>query len=76
MNPAPGGIREASPGGDLSTESFFFYFPPRAALKAYGSSQARGQIGAPAAGHSHNNSNARSKLHLRTMLWLVARLDP
>ena len=46
----------------------FFFLLFRAAPETYGSSQARGQIGATAAGrshsHSHNNSNAGSELHL------------
>ena len=32
--------------------------------EAYGSSQARGQIGATAAGLHHSHSNARSEPHL------------
>ena len=42
---------------------FFFFWLFRATPAAYGSSQARGQIGAAAAGHSH--SNPRSEPHLR-----------
>ena len=41
---------------------------------ACGSSQARGQIGAAAAGHSH--SNTRSKLHLQPTPQLTATPDP
>ena len=37
----------------------------RAAPKAYGGSQARGQIGAVANGLRHSHSNARAKLHLQ-----------
>lgn len=37
----------------------------RAAPMAYGTSQARGQIRATAAGLHHSHSNARSKRHLR-----------
>ena len=55
----------------LYVESFFFL---RAALAAYGGSQATGQIGAVAAGQSH--SNPRSELHLRPTLQLRAMLDP
>jgi len=40
--------------------SFFFFFL-RATPMAYGGSQARGQNGAIAAGHSHSHSNARSE---------------
>ena len=39
----------------------------RAAPKAYGSSQARGQIGAAAASLHHSHSNARSKPHPQPM---------
>ena len=35
----------------------------RSAFEAYGSPQARGQIGAAAASHSHSHSNARSLTH-------------
>ena len=44
---------------------FFFFCLFRAASVAFGSSQARGQIGAIAAGlrHSHSPSNAGSELH-------------
>ena len=42
---------------------FFFLF--RAAPMAYGSSQARGRIGAAAAGLHHSHSNTRSKPHLQ-----------
>ena len=44
----------------LSVRSLF-----RATPEAHGSSQARGGIGAAAAGHSYqSHNNARSKLHL------------
>ena len=53
--------------------SFVFF---RAALMAYGGSQARGLIRATAAGlhhsHSHSNNNTRSELCLQ----LTAMLDP
>ena len=42
---------------------FFFFF--KAAPTAYGSSQARGQIGAVVADLYHSHSNARSEPHLR-----------
>ena len=42
----------------------FAFFLFRAALTTYGSSQARGQIGAIAAGLYHSHSNAGSKPHL------------
>ena len=43
-------------------KKFFFLF--RAVPAAYGKSQARGQIGAVAAGQQHSHSNARSELNL------------
>ena len=43
----------------------FFLCLFRATSSAYGSSQARGQIGAAAAGLCHICSNSRSELHLR-----------
>ena len=48
---------------------FFFFFPFfRATPTAYGSSQARGQLGATAAGLHHSHSNTGSELHLRLTL--------
>ena len=45
--------------------SFFFLFCPfRATPEAYGGSQARGGVGATAAGLHHSHSDARSELHL------------
>ena len=52
---------------------WFLVFVLRAAPAAYGSSQARGQIGARADGHSH--SNARSEPHLQPTLQLVSTPD-
>ena len=43
---------------------------------AYGSSQARGQMGATAAGVHHNHSNVESKLPLRSTPQLKAMPDP
>ena len=43
---------------------WFLFFLFRAAPTAYGSSQARGQIRATAAGLHHSHSNVRSKPHL------------
>ena len=48
---------------------FLFYF--RAALMAYGGSQARGHIGTAAAGPSHSRSNAGSLMH-----WARPGLEP
>ena len=59
---------------------FYFYFwsfcPFRAAPVAYEGSQARGPIGATAAGLCHSHSNARSELCLRLTPQLKARPDP
>ena len=46
----------------LVSKYFFPFFDFRAILVAYGSSQARGQFGAVAAGLHRSHSNARSKL--------------
>ena len=51
---------------------FFFFLLLRAAPKAYGNSQARGQIGATTAGLHHSHSNAGSELYLQPMLQLTA----
>ena len=48
----------------------------RAAPVAYGSFQARGQIGASAAGLHHRHSNAGSEPCLRPTPQLTAMLDP
>ena len=47
-----------------------------AAAKAYGGSQARGLIGATAAGLHHRHSNAESKPGLRPTPQLTAMPDP
>ena len=68
----------------LKVASTFFYFILtcfvvcvfRAAPTAYGGSQARGQIGAAAAGLGHSHSNAGSKLHLQPTSQLTATPDP
>ena len=54
--------------------SFFFFFF-RAAPVVYGSSHARGGIGAEAANLHQRHSNARSEPHLPPMLKLPAMLD-
>ena len=46
-----------------------------AAPAAYGSSQARGQIGAIAVGLHHSQSNKGSELHLQPTLQLVVMLN-
>ena len=48
----------------------------RAALEAYGGSQAWGQVGAVAAGLHHSCSNAGSEPHLRPTPQLTAMPDP
>ena len=50
----------------------FFRAPPT----AYGGSQARGPIGATAAGLCQSLSNTRSELHLRPTPQLTAMPDP
>ena len=55
---------------------FFFFLLFRAIPVAYGGSQARGQIGAVAAGLHHRHSNARSKARLHPTPQLVATQDP
>ena len=52
--------------------SFFLLF--RASLAAYGGSQARGQIGAIAAGLQHSYSNTRSRLRLRPTPQLTTQI--
>ena len=54
---------------------FFFFFLFRAAPMAYGDSQARGLIGATAAGLCQNPSNARSEPHLQPTPQLTAMPD-
>ena len=62
---------------DNSTQSFhfFFFFLFRAIPEAYGSSQARGQIGAVAAGLHHSHSNSGSQLCLQPTPQLTATVD-
>ena len=48
----------------------------RAALAAYGGSQARGRIGATAAGLCHSHSNSGSKPRLQTTPQLTTTPDP
>ena len=54
---------------------FFFFFLFTAASVAYGSSQARGHLGAAAADLCHSHSNTGSESHLRAMPQLVAMPD-
>ena len=55
---------------------FFVFCLFRAVLSAYGGSQARGLIGAGAAGLCQSRSNARSKLRLQPTPQLTATSDP
>ena len=55
---------------------FIYLLLFRATPAAYGSSQARGLIGATAAGLHHNHSNMRSEPRLRSTSQLMAMLDP
>ena len=59
-------------------EQFFFFFGNlfRIAPMAYGGSQARGLIGAAAAGLHHSHSNAGSEPRLPPTPQLTAMLDP
>ena len=50
---------------------FFFFSRYRAIPATYGSSQARGQIRAAAAGLCHSHSNAGSEPHLQPMTQLT-----
>ena len=54
----------------------FFLFLSFATPVAYGSSQAKGRMGAMATGLHHSHRNARSELHLQTTSLLVATPDP
>ena len=53
-----------------------FFFLLRVAPAAHGGSQARGPIGAIAAGLCHSHSNTGSELHLRLTSELMATPDP
>ena len=61
---------------------FYYYYDDddyllfRAAPAAYGGSQARGRVGAIAAGLHHSHSNAGSELHLWPTPQLMAMTDP
>ena len=56
--------------------TYLFILLFRATPVPYGGSQARGQIGATAAGLHHSHSNAESELHLRPTSQLTAMQDP
>ena len=53
-----------------------FFFGFRGVPVAYGSSQARDQIGAADAGLPHSHSNPRSEPCLQPTPQLIAMLDP
>ena len=55
---------------------FFLIFFFRASLVAYGGSQARGPIGAIAAGLRHSHSHVGSEPHLQTTPQLMTMPDP
>ena len=54
----------------------FFFFLFRATPKVYGSSQARGQIGATVGGLCHSHRNMGSEPHLRPTPQLTVMPDP
>ena len=62
--------------GHIQVGIFLSFCIFRAAPTAYGGSQARGLIGAAAAGLGHSHSNAGSELHLRPTPQLMATPDP
>ena len=70
--------RSQVPGVRISffSSSSSFFCPFRAAPVAYGGSQAKGPIGAVAAGLHHSHSIAGSKPHLRPTPQLTATPDP
>ena len=57
-------------------DNFFFFCLFRVAPTAYGSSQARGWIGAATAGLHHSHSNLGSEPHLQPTPQLTATPDP
>ena len=63
-------------GFDLHFPFFFSFFLIRAAPAAYGSSQARGLIGAVVSGLRQSHGNAESEPHLRPTPQLMAMPDP
>ena len=67
------------PKGNAANSFFFFVVVVAiswAAPSAYVGSQARGLIGATAAGLHRSHSNAGSESHLQATLQLTATLDP
>ena len=70
----PGCLGPVPPGVQSLMAFLFCLF--RAALAAYGGSQARGPVGAAAAGLWDSRSNSESKPHLQPRLHLAAARDP
>ena len=60
----------------LTTFFFFFFFGLRAALAAYGSSQARGGIRAAALGLHYSHCKTRLEWHPQIIAQLAAMPDP
>ena len=61
---------------DLQYFILFYFLLFKAAPVTYGSSQARGRIGATATGLHHSHSNVASKLCVRLTPQLTAMPDP
>ena len=68
-------MREDIENAIIAKDTFFFFLY-RAALVAYGASQARGPIRAVAAGLYHSHNNSGSKPRLRPIPQLMATPDP
>ena len=64
---------------DMGIKSIYFHLKKilfMATPATYGNSQARGRIGAAAAGLCQSHSNTRPELHLQTLPQLSAMPDP
>ena len=70
------GVSRNAGNSDFYMVGFCFLFFLRATLVAYGSSQARGQIGVAAASQCHSHSNAGSEPLLQSTPQLMATLNP
>ena len=62
--------------GESKAKLYFVSFVFRATPEAYGGSQARGRLGATAAGLHHSHSNLASERCLRPTPQLTAAPDP
>ena len=62
--------------GELHVLDFFFFFLFRVTPVSYGSSQARGHIGATTASLGHNHSNTQSQPLLQPTPQLTATQEP